>query len=365
MMHLSKRNFVFTLGFFLFASVLIYYFLGLQKNDAGRHGATSGYKITTPEKEEESVRSYKVVYDTPESQIDDVVHSMAAIKQLSYKHENFESRAIAYLRSYMDDSDLSIHDYRFLIEFRRYIETHFPDGGKERLYLLIDKSFFKINNEIKNFYENLEKFENWFQRNRNLFAAMTGDEIKAALREKRLDIFGKDASGIWDEKSKEVHFQDFVLIFEDASHIPLENKAVVFATIWDDMIHENDPHLSAMLRKFQRDFLNMDSVQMELKLMAPSKRAESLANIRKIMGYDGVRIDEMEKFDIREDKLWSNGQFYMAERQYIMDKYDGIDREIQLNALRKRYFKDESAIIAAEEAADIFRFKRKRIYGHR
>jgi ribosomal protein L29 len=106
-----------------------------------------------------------------------------------------------------------------------------------------------------------------------------------------------------------------------------------------------------MVRNYElaRSFLEMDSVQSDLRGMSPRDRASYLRQLRLSLGIPEDAVRGMAEADAVRDRLWENGPAYNKERSEIMSKYDGEEREQRLDEARKKYFGDSAGRIKFEE----------------
>jgi hypothetical protein len=110
-------------------------------------------------------------------------------------------------------------------------------------------------------------------------------------------------------------------------------------------------------------FLRMEPVQRELAAQSPAARANTLAHIRRELGFDEAAIARMAAIDERREARWQDGLAYMQERARVAAAFEGAAREAELRALREEWFGPEAATIEAEERDGFFRFERPRVYG--
>jgi hypothetical protein len=106
-----------------------------------------------------------------------------------------------------------------------------------------------------------------------------------------------------------------------------------------------------MVRNYElaNSFLEMDSVQSDLRGMSSAERSSYLRQLRLSVGLKEDVVSKMAEADSLRDRLWENGPAYNKERGDIMAKYDGDERERRLDEARKRYFGDNAGRIKFEE----------------
>ena len=122
-------------------------------------------------------------------------------------------------------------------------------------------------------------------------------------------------------------------------------------------------HLSERQQELMNRFLELGSVQRDLGAMTPEQRAASLRDVRQGMGLDEAALERWKELDVRRDARWELGSRYMAERATLAGGTAGPEQDARLAQLRMRYFPDEAATLAEEEASGFFRFGQARRWG--
>jgi hypothetical protein len=250
------------------------------------------------------------------------------------------------------------------LEFRRYLQEHYPEDWDERLRTILEQAFPMRADRILTLFGTVDRYDEWFEENKWDLAAMQSEEIEEALWQKRQELFGEDAAGIWESESRTRHIRDLTQILAEAYHVPLERKLEVFSSA---VAGEYEDGTGAFAQEgryaMALAFLSLESVQDELAQMSPDERVEGLRQIRRSIGIAEEELEEMEKLDAEREERWQDGLQYMAERDIFAEDYEGPEREEQLRLLRVHYFGDEARIIEAEEASGFFRYRRRRVYG--
>ncbi|MGD9209519.1 MAG: hypothetical protein PVI90_02025 [Desulfobacteraceae bacterium] len=363
MMDKSKAFIAMVIGG-LFLTILFMWQMVSPKNKVVPAKPTIKYKINSSFKIPKSASSAKAAYKISTNEPKNLKFLLDPRKHVFKNQEDFETWAAKQLSSKFEEDNSYKSHYSFLSSFRTYLKTQYPENWHtiqdKILQIAIPEQF----NHIKKVYDKIDQYDKWFNSNHNLLATMTLSGIKSTLWQKRKDLFGEDATKIWSIDSKNDLLQDIIAIFNDASHISIEEKLQVFKNLWADLPTNNNSNTLNQIRKYHMAFMNLDSVQLELAQMNVARRAEKLLLIRKAMGYDDTKIKEMMNLDAYENQQWDKGRRYMSERDELIKQFTGSEREEQLRLLRQRYFKHEANVIATEEASNYFRFRQKRVYGH-
>jgi hypothetical protein len=277
---------------------------------------------------------------------------------------DFEAWAAESLRAQFGDGIAETRNQVSLLELRRFLKENFPEDWDTKLSGLLRRAFPDAADQVLDTFSRMDRYDEWLEESKFDLAGMQREEIEEALWEKREEIFGDDAEEIWASDSESEHFRDLMEILDEASDIPLDDRLRLFRSA----VEETDRSGGGPLMQDKRHvmtlaFLNLDSVQDELRQMSPEERAETLRHIRSSMGIDEAAIEALEKLDAERESRWQNGLRYMEEREDLVRDYEGAALEEELRFLRARYFGDEAGTIEAEEASGFFRYRRPRVYG--
>ena len=252
-----------------------------------------------------------------------------------------------------------------LLELRRFLKENFPEDWDTKLDDLLRRAFPDDADQILATFRKMDRYDEWLEDRKFDLAAMRNEEIRDALWEKREEIFGEEAAQeIWAPDSESRQLRDLMEILDEADDIPLDDRIELFRSgVAEFDPGGADPLLQDRNHVMTSAFLNMESVQDELRQMGPEERAETLRHIRRSMGIGEEAIEELEKVDEERERRWQNGLRYMDERDDLARDYEGAALDEELRFLRERYFGDEAKTIEAEEASGFFRYRRERIYG--
>ncbi|MGD9210979.1 MAG: hypothetical protein PVI90_09380 [Desulfobacteraceae bacterium] len=288
----------------------------------------------------------------------------------------FEKWTMDYLRKKFGDSIQSKSRQADLLGLRDYMMKRYPEDWQSMLYNIVNGAFPENADAVFETFAQFDTYNQWFEDNASNLVSLDYEMIKERLNQKQYEIFGDTAAEIWSPESKTKLIKDVLSILNHAENTPLEDQLYVFKNAVEDAYHLDNEHAGSsdadqLLSELNKNkiynmtsaFISLDSVQSDLSTMHPDERAESLYQIRSQMGFDDAALEAMAQQDRENDQKWQNGAEYMTAREELTKEYSGDELEIRLEDLREKYFDDEAQTIAAEENADFFRYKRKRIYG--
>lgn len=278
--------------------------------------------------------------------------------------EEFEAWATESLRTQFGQTIAETRNQVLLMELRQYLKENFPEDWDTKLHVLLHRAFPDHADRIFAAFSGMDGYNEWLEDSKFDLAGMQAEAIEEALWKKREEIFGEDAEEIWASDRESEHIRDLMGIVEEAYDLPLEDRLELFR----DAVAESDrdgadPLMQDKAHVMALAFLNMESVQDELRRMSPDERAQGLRRIRRSIGIDEEGIEGLEKLDAERERRWQNGLRYMEEREDLARSYEGVALEEELRFLREGYFGDEARTIEAEESSGFFRFRRRRVYG--
>lgn len=151
---------------------------------------------------------------------------------------------------------------------------------------------------------------------------------------------------------------------EKSDHLSLPEKTSAFTTSlgktfagFPDSLSTNERHVLATA------FFSLKTVQNDLKELEPATRQYEMNKVRRELGFSESEIEAMAEIDDQRNRRWETGIAYMEDREALIARFTGHDREDKLENLRETYFREESRTIAMEEQNQFFRFNRPRVYG--
>ena len=272
----------------------------------------------------------------------------------------FENFAVQSLRKLLGDTLSTKKHYTDLMRFRDYLMTHHSENWEVLLDRIVSKAFPETADEILRTLSLLDEYHDWLKYSNEMLSELSYREMKEALLNKRMELFGEEAAGkIWEGETGIDHIRDTLAIMEEAYTTTIEEKLNLYTSALMEERQDGAENLSSYLS----GFLNMESVQDELKQMSPAERAQSLREIRRTLGYSDKIIEKLESMDAYREQRWENGLSYMRDREMIFQNSEGAEIEEALKTLREQYFGREASTIEAEEASGFFRYRRRRVYG--
>lgn len=290
-----------------------------------------------------------------------IIISKEQLKKALEDTDEFISVSIDSLRKKFGKSISDIREQIKLIRFRDFVKKSYPEKWKTVFKSIILKAFPDDAKSIFNIIERMDQYNEWLATSEN-FRGMSYGEIKKTLSSIRLGFFGNDANIIWGEESKIETIRDTIAIL-DRSSDSLNDKLLIFKDTIDNEYTDDRKMLVSRKYNLATAFFNMGSVQSELQNMGDKERYQTLASIRKKIGYSDKEVEIMEKRDRKRDIRWQNGLMYMKERSLLEKNYSGDELSGKITALQKKHFGYEAKTISTEEKSGFFRYNRKRIFG--
>ncbi|MBP7737527.1 MAG: hypothetical protein KA369_16215 [Spirochaetes bacterium] len=253
---------------------------------------------------------------------------------------------------------------RLLGGLMRHLKKKNPYDWKERISAVIDAEFPEYAAELKDKLDKLDEYNAYLKEHREELRSMDRPAMKEAMLAKRREIFGHECDEIWDRELTAGKISDMVARLDGRRDLSAYDKMRVYGSFAKSLYPESSDISSGksgdeiMVRNYElaNNFLEMDSVQSELRAMAPDERARFLRQMRLSVGLKEDVVRKMAEADAVRDRMWENGPAYNRERSDIVSKYDGDEREQKLNEARRKYFGENAGMIKFEE--DTFKFNR-------
>jgi Proteobacterial lipase chaperone protein len=216
----------------------------------------------------------------------------------------------------------------------------------------------------KNLDRRLE-YERWMKENRTNLGAMDPEARRAAIREEREKLFGKEAADeIWASEDKNQAVNETLKEIDALEGKSMGEKVSTYTDRLEEIYEEQyDNYLEQHRHEVLNRFLSLDSVQADLTAMSAEERTGALRDIRKGLGLDEAALKRWDTLDQTRDARWEQGKKYMAERAALANAHSGAELEEKLAELRRRYFGTEAEVIAAEETSGLYRFGGPRKWG--
>lgn len=247
---------------------------------------------------------------------------------------------------------------------RHFQKTDFLHWRQE-LLRVVRAAFPDRYDEIEKNLDRRLEYERWRKENRTNLDGMEPEARRAAIREQREKLFGKEAADeIWASENKNQAVNETLKEIDALEGKSIGEKVSTYTERLEEIYEENyDNYLEQHRHEVLNRFLSLDSVQADLTAMSAEERTGALRDIRKGMGLDEAALKRWDTLDQTRDARWEQGKKYMAERAALASLYSGSELEEKLAELRQRYFGTEAEVIAAEEASGLFRFGGPRKWG--
>ena len=250
-----------------------------------------------------------------------------------------------------------------LEQLLQYLKRKYPNDWVHRLQEILAAAFPDRAAQLFDLSKNLYRYQKTNEDMRSKLASMSPDERRKALWEMRKSIFGEEAADeIFAAQKRNEQILGAIETIRNSPNMNIQDKLDHFAKeIKNAYGDQSEKILEKRRMEFTTSFLQ--SVQGDLEKMSDTDRRSSYRSLWQQMGYDNDAVDRLDSLENLRDQRWSDGGKYMKEREEIVGKYSGSERESRLNDLRKSYFKDEADTIREEENAGFFRYSQKRQYG--
>ena len=277
-----------------------------------------------------------------------------------------DSDMIAYMRNEFGNTIYHAHtQIRAIEKIMAYLMNQYPDDWESRMYDFLKNIFPDMADKLFEQFGNLARYKDWLQGSRDQLMGMSGKDRNAALWDTRFQIFGDDAYIIWENALKNEQITDTLHTIAESRDTDIDQKLDMYLTTIRNAYEDKaDRFISRRQTELMNKFLSIETVQENLHTLPAEERRDKLVSIRKAMGLDEDAIKRWDGLDAQRDKSWESGRQYMAEREAILTKYQGEEREEKLRELQAgRFSAEELEMIRSEEAAGFYRYGHTRIYG--
>jgi hypothetical protein len=245
-----------------------------------------------------------------------------------------------------------------------YLMARYPDDWRERVRAFLDAAFPELAAELFDSFGKLVGFNDWLRDHRQELLQMGPKERRAALWAKRHETFGDDAEAIWAGERRNERVSDALARLDTSTGLTTGEKLSSYLdTVKQTYGAEADAFIDNRRTELMDRFLDMPTVQEDLKTMPPAQRSAALQDIRRGMGMDEEAVMRWNELDHTRDAAWDAGQRYMQERQRIASMVKPEDQQRALVELQNRTFGAEAETIRSEEESGFFRFARERRIG--
>lgn len=250
-----------------------------------------------------------------------------------------------------------------LANLRDVLQHLYPKDWERRLLRILAAAFPQQAQELLGWYQHLLGYEAWLK---DIFPNLHLAGVEAnrqALWDKRVELFGDAAYEIWALERREQKLQEKLKELA-TSTAPFRDKADAYigelrSAYGDRVIGPDAPHLTQNMTRF----LELESVQKDLKGVGVEERQQRLREFRQAMGLDEAALKRWDALDAERDTAHAAGLSYMEERARLEARFQGPELQTQLESLQKRLFGPEATFIRNEEASGYYRFKTPQTLG--
>ncbi|UZE96879.1 hypothetical protein [Alkalimarinus alittae] len=255
-----------------------------------------------------------------------------------------------------------------LFKVRDYVINKHPEDGHIRFNEIIHLAFPDQAQSIINIIELMSQYTQWLAENYRQLNDMPPLERDGQLWKKRRDIFGDAADVIWAEErellvQKQRKVQQEIHRLGLANDLSTDEKLYQLTTTLSDTYGDTAQSMVIAPNLIAKVFFGFDSVQQTLESLSPQERQDEINRVRQKLGYSEEQIAQAQKKDEYRNQRWEKGLLYMAERQALVDQFEGKALDSALANLRETHFKKEAYTIEKEEVSGFYRYARPRIYG--
>ena len=223
---------------------------------------------------------------------------------LKDKFENMgisiEDQLVKELQKYYGNSISKKSTQASIYEIRNSFLGSHPDEGKAMFQSVLKRAFPDLADEIMKTLDKLDLYNRWLKENEPRLSQMTAEEKKAALWEKRIELFGEDAKEIWTDEmmatdARKAKMKDVMAFINESHDTTLEEKLQSYQDVLEET-YKGSPEEYLLDQKpvLATVFFSIDSVQDELKQMSPDQRQMAINKIRREMGFTQEQVEGME-----------------------------------------------------------------------
>lgn len=273
---------------------------------------------------------------------------------------------VAYLRArYGAQIQHPYVQIKMLERLIRYFRAQSPDRWQQALLDLLREAFPDRLAELTAILQHWLDYERWMEEQRTALQGLGEKERRAAIREARERLFGKEAAeSIWASELKGQAAADALRAADALQGAGVSERLERYKEGLEDAYQDQTgEHLERHRQEVLDRFLDLDSVQRDLSALTPEERERSLREIRQGLGLSEEALQRWDALDRERDARWDAGARYMQEREALAKQYSGDALEQRLREIRARHFGAEAETIAAEEQSGFFRFSRPRRWG--
>ncbi|MBK8971600.1 MAG: hypothetical protein IPM37_09620 [Hahellaceae bacterium] len=213
-------------------------------------------------------------------------------------------------------------------------------------------------------FQNLQAYYEWSKDARFDLAAMSDQDRRQTMWERRKALFGDDALIIWQGQLRTEQMQDVVKSLNEATSMPLAEKMDTYFSQLQSIYQDEAPAAISRHRQEVMDhFLTVDAVQQNLHGLSADARHQHLRQLREKVGLDNDALNRWDQLDAERDQRWLKGKDYMQKRNKLAQTLVGAALDDKLQSLQNSEFGEEADIIRNEEASGYFRYEGEQQYG--
>lgn len=245
-----------------------------------------------------------------------------------------------------------------------YLMAQYPDDWQARVHAFLQQLFPSLADALFAKFQGLMNYNAWLASHREALMQMSPGDRRAALWKARQEAFGADAQEIFAAQLRAERLQDSLAAMGSAEGLSVEQRLAGYMTAVKEVYGDDaGALLETRQNELMNHFLDVESVQSDLRRMPPEERGAALRKVREAMGMDEAALQRWDQLDQHRDEIWTAGQQYMQERQQIASQYDGAERQRRMSELQDQRFGEEADTIRSEEQAGFYRYAHQRRIG--
>lgn len=245
-----------------------------------------------------------------------------------------------------------------------WFKQQYPIDWQQRLQAFLRAEFPDMAEDLLAKLDAYLEFTDWMANIKTTLKFGSMAERKAAVWDKRVELFGDDAYQIWAQAWKQDQFQAR-LVDINQSTAGFKGKMDQYLTAATDIYGESvlDPAQSNTTLTLTT-FLELEGVQADLHKLPEAERYAQLREFRTALGMDEAALQRWDDLDQERAQVWSQAEIYESERQKLVKEYEGELLQGQLNQLRTDLFGPvEAGYIQKEEQSGFYRFQQPQKLG--
>ena len=258
-----------------------------------------------------------------------------------------------------------------LKEMRVGLEVEYPGQGEAMFERIVRLAFPQLADQILAAVGKMDEYDEWLVENYLDLNELNPVAKDNRIWSKRIDIFGEEsAKRIWNEEvaqeqQRERNVKTVMNELNVARDISMEDRIYTMQTVMQENYGDTpEGMLMGTANVTTQLVFRLGTVQEELSAMDTEQRQQTINQMRLQLGFPEDRIEQLAQEDLANEERWQKGYAYMEERTQLMASYQGDDLETELDLLRLKHFDDRTAYsLKQEEAINMMRFERERVYG--